>query len=1741
MKRWIGRLGLGFALGMALVGCAQEREPINRVQANALKKSFFVGEDLKSTADDPEFYKRDTVIDVGYGAAQDGLFTATYAQPVSRIRWEVTEGMLNARLSYERIKDTDGKGNAGTVNKPKATNDGQIVASYRITSHFDIRRSYNPSTGEEQNVVEENMSDRPWYEREYFRVDWGQNLVTDAYDFDTLSMMGVYGGISYEPLGYTVNDPNDPDAPHFEEGYFDVTNKAFATPQMIDLSGLGWGIDKFPACMLPGDFSGGSEPYGNCNPTELTLRSSFKQVVDHDYEPRNGVLERFDSAGAFETEYRGYERNYGMLDNQWFRFTSRYNIWERSHYYADPVAMTGEVKCATYETTEVPTNDPTADPNRDANNDGTADECEAVTAATGRGGSKCDIFTRKCTLPYAVRKTTTIPWYIGGDTDEDFFEATNWGTEEWDVALKAAAASARLVECRKAKGANCEAEFPMWTGQQDDNEEAVAISRDLNACRRANGWDNPQCNQEAKDAAARLSQQRGGDPGTLAIGDVVAMPSVIVLCHNPSIAGDHPACGPVGTTARIGDLRRNIVHNIAKPQQPSAWGIMVDADDPLTGEKVASSINIWSHVTDLAAQGLVDLVRYANGELTTAEVTDGKYVTNWSQATKLARGSSGATLSQADVTSRLATVAGMDQSAFAAKLASKTATNTAIAVQDKVKGKLQAFAVDGDIASPSAAAVNANLKMLRNTPIESELMNQPMLQMAGVTGNVPLQGQLADRASPLAMNSERIRSQMQKMKQNGLAARGACMIEEAPEASSIPGLADALKAKFPPAEGENGMQQKARHDRMFRYIRRMYHYAVLAHEMGHSVGLRHNFVSTSGPLHYRPQYWQLRTNNGATTQVCNGPSNGVDAEGNEFEPGSDCVGPRYFDPITRNEQDNIIQMFMQSTVMDYPGDVAQDMIGLGAYDFHAARTFYGDTATVYKGEDFKVGTEKGTGILQATDTFGGLAGIKYSTKVDSAQGARTETFHYSELQNKYGQINNCYDVAPQQPKTWNEEKDGKWHPVLDGRLVSVDGKTTKCRQQPVDYTSYEDLRKPTTEEYTNAFYRGGPTVDPSGRPRVPYHFATDHWADTGNVSVFRHDNGADPYEQMMFLISVSESRHIFDDYRRNRTTFSVRSAADRYYGRYNEKILGVASGMAFIANIYKGLATSGQVFGGGTTAYGATADTFVPYILASNYQDNILASSMAFDHFAKILSRPQPGPHYFKHPSFADPVLHSNDDAEDFGPPTLADGTEDIAVTIPNGVTGTALDVGFAGRPLNNAFAEDKGDFNTRYTTGAGSYYSKASVMALLSESEDRYISSSRQDFLDARFRANGLPDIFEDGYRRLLANALTGDRSMLAPHLVAKKGKPEVAASNEPGDDTQNYPAQPLAWTSWWPASGPKVCLSREGRNVCYAPGSSTDFSGETLSKNMVPVDPQVGWEVQKFLIVHALAGIRETATTSWLDMMAMYKAGPESEPSIEGRIEWADPQSGQVYYAKSIGKECLFGDPANNCVGGKLVEKGIAARIIEYANELTVAGYKLDKVNFPKTDKHAAGFNDFGRPMVARHPDNAPVIKADATLLDYYSYGVIAAGNHDFTPCEPSSDNPTCVPINVLINPETDNYAFDTTNNITFCDPALGTELFYQYDEAKKNFALDKNSQLIACDPAEGGSCKAVNCQKVSMPNQGTDCDQNVDATCTQVTLEKNHFAMALKKYKSVPEFLREAGMRMGKFGYPGQIGIY
>lgn len=1620
---------VGLTAGGAF-GCAEEREPINRVQANALSKSFFVGDRLLDTSDDPEFWTQGTLVDVGYGANQDGLFTSTYAQPASRIKWVITEDLLLGRLTYERIDDTDGKG-AGAH-----TDDGIIVVAFRIQSHFDIRRAYNPSTGEELNIIEENMSDRPWYEREYFRVDWSRNLNVDSYDFDTLSMVGVFGGVTYESLAYDVRDPYHEDAPYFdpESGYFDVTNKAFARPQLIDLSSLGWGLDTFPACFLDADFSGGTAPSGNCNPVELTVRHSFRRVVNKDYEPAEWDGHRFQAYGAFTAERMGYARNYGMVDTKWHRFITRYNIWERSHYYQKPETMDGPVECYTPTTTPVG-----ADPHRDTDGDGTEDECAAV----GRG-SRCDTFTQRCTLPFRDRKTVPQAWYYTNKSNLEYWEGTEWATHEWDVALRHSVQSAKYAECTRTspgkdeatRRTDCNAAHPMIFGQMDVMPDMIAIAREVDNCRnKMPAYKDTDCST----LAANLLVKRGYAPGDgeyEGIKAIADMDEMIVLCHSPVLATDHPSCGalrlPEGVTpdkceaakdrlaakdfkaetaedqedqdlvaqcrtatVRMGDLRYHQVNVMTAPQTPSPWGIYTDTEDPLTGEKVAASINIWSHINDLWSQGIIDKLRYIKGELQTADITEGTFVKDWAQAAESAeKGSIVPPISAAELNQKIADYAGLDVEAYKKLLEGNKAAadkfdlsqadqkklrNLALGVRDHVRD----LKADASVPSENRAMYDARRKLAAGTPFEAQLITKAMMQYAGVDSNLVPSDVKTELASTMRVANASVQREIRSRKEIALANRGACMMQEAPAPNSMTGLAESLERKFGafnPADSKD--VQLARAEAMRKYLAQRAQYAVIIHEMGHSVGLRHNFVSSSDAFGFRPQYWQLRTKNltvgDENSEICKDiASPTADVNGNGVPDNEECIGPRYFDPVSEEERKNLIWMFMHSSVMEYAGEATQDLLGLGVYDFAAARMFYGDAAAVFQGPEFKFDRPLGTpgavggAMLDKMDSFGGLLGFLYQNPdYDDNQQFNINTnnyqLHYSQLVHSWKLMNNCRpieDVNVYKPLDWDDATKGTWDPLLDGMMVQVDGQYSKCSQPKVDYVRWDELGpRPTAQDDFNSRPMG---TDPYQRVRVPYGFGTDNWADLGNVAVYRHDNGADPYEQFSFMIAETEMNHIFDNYRRNRNSFSVRNAANRILSRYSEKMRDGAKGLTLMRNLY-----SDAAFDNGFQP----AELWNFIVTLPFMRDGILTSGMVFDHFTRQMARPESGPHFLLSEfSIGSPqpppgkeleeVLRSSADFV-----SLVGGQPKTRLIVPNGATGYFGDIGIGGKPLENALANDKGEYDSQYTLNAGSYYDKLNTAMLFTESVDNFISASRTDFLDPRYRASSLADLFPEGYRRWLANNLTGDDFIKGARVELKGTKPKV--------DADKYPSTPLGWTSWWPLSGPEVCFPREGTSICNRYG---DGSGpfDPLNLPAMAIDPQVGWEQQKFLIAHTMVYLPENQKQTWLNMLRLWEKTEDADPPFENRIELHDP-SGAVYVAKTFGKENIFGHS---------VQKGIAARVLEYANELLDKAYVTTPVTLNGTTWYVPVVDATGKAVLKGGATDCGELAACVEFADYTS----------------------------------------------------------------------------------------------------------------------------------------------------------
>ena len=1539
------------------LGCAEERPAIDRVQPFALEKSFFVGEDLQDPTDNPEFWTQATLIDVGYGAAQSGLFTSTYAQPMSRIRWQITEDLLIARLAYERIDGSDGKGIGDK------TMEGVIVAAFDIEKHFDIVNAYNPTTGEKLNILEENSSDRPWYQREFVRVDFSKNRNVDSYDFDTLSLMGVYGGIEYESLAYYVDDPTHPDAPYFDDksDYFDITTKAFAKPGVVDLSHLGWGIDSFPACFLDNDFFGGSSPSGSCSPVELTIRHAFRRVVDSDYEPTNWDGYRFQAYGGFYVERYGYARNYGMSDDNWHRFLTRYQIWERSHYYDDLDKMEGPVVCFTPDTTK-----PGQDPHRDENGDGTEDECKAVTDKLKIGGSRCDEFRQMCTLPYQAREPITIAWYYTEGGNPEYFEATALATHNWDVALRTAVRTAKYTECLKVGTDKdvCKKDYPMYFGQQDDNDDAMTLALEVDDCRNGVAYyDKKRDEKKCQALADELGKKRGVAAEVISIA---RMPEMIVLCHSPVLYTDPTGCGdrrlPKDHTpeqcdqkieeaeaflaldegelepaedaiyqacknavrVRRGDLRYHQINGIIEPQTPSPWGIYTDAEDPLTGETISASVNVWTWVNDLWAQKVVDQLRYIGGELTTADVTDADYVADWASAARAASGGSSLPqMTRKQLSSRISEITGgVAGDAFADAHKFAQMHPEAIKQTLKLKRDFQGVAAANDAGSTTSPIYAARRKSAEGSGVEAKLMNRMMQQFFGIEG-MPMTDGLMDLVSPLRGGNPSVMREVERMRDTALAKQGMCVLYEADAPLALTGLSDILQYKFGKFNPSDSLDvQYARAAGMARYIARRAHMGVIVHEMGHSVGMRHNFVSSSDAFGFRPQYWQLRTGNGKTSKLCE-----------DLDPsGESCVGPRYFDPLTDNEKSNLIHMWMHSSVMEYAGETTQDFLGIGAYDFATMRMFYGDAVSVHSDDSYKVGTPRAQGMLAKVDNFGGILGMQ------PRHGE--EDIHYSQYQDKFELIQDCKPVDPAlfKPARYNAEIMGVWDPVLDGHIVFVDGAYSRCHQQKVDYVSWTSLRAPTDGEFSG-YFRGDRAVDEEGRTRVPYGFATDRWADLGNLSVYRHDNGADAYEIFDFLITQQEVGHIWDNFRRGRQGFSVRSAAMRTLGRFNEKIRDGAKGLGLMSNVYKDY----------SAAIGYDFDTFWPSVAPLFFTENLLASGLAFDHLTRTASRPEAGPHYV-----GDKVLRSVEDSP--GNPG------ETVVVVPNGATGKYGNVAAGGRPVENRLASDQGEYDSELTINAGSYYDKVYTAMLLTESVDNFISDSRLDFIDARYRAVSLADLFPEGYRRFLANSLTGDDHIKGPRVAAdKNGKPLTGSDG--------FPEKAIGWTTWW-GEKPTSCFPDKDSTVCTSYGSDSAPYGDDTPAYTAVIDPQIGWEEQKFLIAWTMLYLPENQQQWWIDMMRIWELGKDADPEFDNRVEFHNP-TGKTYIAKSFGQEYIF---------GKQVERGIAARVLQYANDLMYKAYSTD----PGPDLNGDGdpdwfiplFNaDTGKPLVKWDPSIAAI----------------------------------------------------------------------------------------------------------------------------------------------------------------------
>jgi hypothetical protein len=292
----------------ALVLASCSVPDIDRTQPNKVLKTTF----KKADGSPKEFWYRQTVIDL---PATNGISFIGEQGDTDRVVFDITEDYLYAYRSYAHLAADDGSGD-DYVRPGTGPFQGAPVAAFRITSHFDVKRQYNPATGEQTNVIVEDGSDRPWYDRDYIRVDWSQNLVADF-------RFGV-AAVTQQPLADAVpqEDPTHDDAKEkaiVTPEYIDVVTRYTAEPEHLYFQGYG----NLPVCYfymwMQKDCMGGV----------VKVRSSFREVEASDYVPLAYDDVRFQKFGFFRTERYRFNDQYGVVEPAQVHLANRWNIWQR--------------------------------------------------------------------------------------------------------------------------------------------------------------------------------------------------------------------------------------------------------------------------------------------------------------------------------------------------------------------------------------------------------------------------------------------------------------------------------------------------------------------------------------------------------------------------------------------------------------------------------------------------------------------------------------------------------------------------------------------------------------------------------------------------------------------------------------------------------------------------------------------------------------------------------------------------------------------------------------------------------------------------------------------------------------------------------------------------------------------------------------------------------------------------------------------------------------------------------------------------------------------------------------------------------------------------------------------------------------------------------------------------------------------------------------------------------------------
>jgi hypothetical protein len=837
-----------------LTGCGEPVEDINRVQPHYLTKANLL---------DGEWYFRQTIVDnpphlaFAFNGIEGGL---------EKVRWEIRESQLIAYRVHPAIEGLeDDSTHEGADFK------GDPVAIFTITSHFDIIRDFDLVTGEQSNLLVENSSLRPWFERDYMRVDWRSNTIAGP----------VHLGMDNAGLprnAYQVHTW-DRDTDKFNPDHLQVTDDfIFLTLRAMQ--------DAWYGCVV-GHGMPTAGGWDNCGDVDVKVRFAFSKIDPDEaaqFEPKS-YLDREEMHDENGQPIRYVTLSLGPDKDQMRDVACTEEVLEA----LGPEITVSDCRDLGWDNagrfgyfrTYRNRYDRRAGGGHDHNRSYFANHHQIWKKTKNADGTR---------IAETDRELRPVIYYLNANFPENLKAvsikiANNWNDVFMSAAMAATGRTASEI------GAQLEGDLeghPVFLGGDTVGGKGLFQVRENN-CSGSGIAGYISRNPSMQDVVNEASRGQGVLPGTLE--------SICSgLTHQSRERGVEEF-----VWQQMGDLRFSYMWwvNEAQPSGPLGYG--PSSADMETGRIISGNAHIYGAAIDSYARSATDVVQAINGDLDLHELIDGHSYLEWiERGTTVADNPAEPSAEfQEEISNRI----GSDKMSGYRPFMGENGKMDKAAMLRHMKDRLRRPSLDDPMAPAMNAPLNeghAKLDALKADPrFRSYFMDENMLRLLGPSfGWVPGQDipeEMSEMAVDLAINPDAMRKrQMERYK---FFADNNVMLGDFID-DSVVGLAMELK----------GLDSEA----VFTRLREEIYEAVMLHEIGHTVGMTHNFKASFDALNYQDEFWEIR-------------DSVEEAEWN------DARLPEY----------------RYTSIMDYGSRFNSDMKGLGKYDFATIKYLYGGHAEVF--------------------------------------------------------------------------------------------------------------------------------------------------------------------------------------------------------------------------------------------------------------------------------------------------------------------------------------------------------------------------------------------------------------------------------------------------------------------------------------------------------------------------------------------------------------------------------------------------------------------------------------------------------------------------------------------------------------------------------------------------------------------------------------------------------------------------